>query len=165
MGYSKFQGLLRSLCALAPLSLPLEEARRFTTYSLRRRFPSVPDRLQLPPERRAEIGDRVDVLPDGAAGWKAPREPRCVRYSAARLEASASTQRVCLAALWSAHDTGYVGDESIRLAADPTVLYQSVLGPEGAASLKHRVLRPSRLPSIQEFLTRLLFFVLWLGIR
>ena len=33
MSHSKFQGLLRSLRALAPLCLPLEEARRFTTYS------------------------------------------------------------------------------------------------------------------------------------
>ena len=85
MSYPKFQGLLRSLCALAPLGLPLEEARRLTTYSLRRKLPSVADRLQLPPKRRAEIGDWMDVLPDGAGGWKAPREPMFARHSAAAL--------------------------------------------------------------------------------
>ena len=137
MSYSRFQGLLRSLCGLAPLGLPLEEARRFTTYSLRRKLPSVSDRLQLPPERRAEIGDWLDVLPDGAGGWKPPREPMFVRYSAARLETSASTRRVCLAALWSATD-----DEAVRQAEDPQALYKAVLGPEWGRQLDEPALSP-----------------------
>ena len=137
MSYSRFQGLLRSLMALHPLCLPLEDARQYTTYSLRRKLPSVADRLQLPPERRAEIGDWLDVLPDGTGGWKAPREPMFVRYSAARLETSASTRRVCLHAMAHATD-----DESVRQAEDPQALYKQVLGPDWGRRLLEPGLSP-----------------------
>ena len=63
--------------------------------------------------------------------------PMFVRYSAARLETSASTRRVCLEALWSAID-----DESVRQAADPQVLYKSVLGPEWGRRLAEPGLEP-----------------------
>ena len=89
---------------MPPFLLPLGEAVRLTAYSLRRKLPSVADRLQLGEERRSEIGDWRDE----------------VRYSAARLETSASTRRVCLAALATATRMGQMQDEMRLLGRQQT---------------------------------------------
>ena len=99
MGYTKLTGCLRSMARRPPLELPLEEARTITTYSLRRKMASLADRLSFPLERKAELGGWRDRIPDGRGGFCALKEPMAVRYSAARLETSAGTRRLCLQAM------------------------------------------------------------------
>ena len=114
MGYSKFSGCLRSMAMKPPLALCLEEAQKITTYSLRRKLASIADRIQMPLERRAELGDWRDKLPDGRGGWQAVKEPMCVRYSAARLETSAVARRFCLQALHAAQEADIEEDEQVK---------------------------------------------------
>ncbi|CAK0797313.1 unnamed protein product, partial [Prorocentrum cordatum] len=128
MGYAEFTGCLRSLAMRPPLQLARSEVRSITTYSLRRKLASIADRIQLPLERRAELGDWRDRVADGQGGWKATREPMCVRYSAARLETSAMSRRVCLHALHEAHCAGATDDEQLRHQANHDELYRQALG-------------------------------------
>ena len=99
MSYHKFMGVLRALAMAPPLSLNPEDARKLTSYSLRRKLPSVADRLRLPLERRAELGDWKDEVSLGGPGPGPVREPMAVRYSDARLHSSVETRMVCVMAL------------------------------------------------------------------
>ena len=67
-----------------------------TGYTLRRWLPSIAGTLQLPIERRHDLGNWRDVLADGESRVS---EPMAVRYSEQRLEATASVKRLCLAAV------------------------------------------------------------------
>ena len=70
----------------------MEDARRITSYSLRKELPTEADRLDLPQVERAELGDWKDVVAVGAMqSWPTP-EPMAVRYSAARLVSAAHTK-------------------------------------------------------------------------
>ena len=96
MSYVKFTRCLRSLLIGPPANLTATEALQVTSYSLRRKLASVADRLGLSIQRRSELGDwKQDVIEDGARVRRAA-EPMAVRYSAARLETTASTRRLCL---------------------------------------------------------------------
>ena len=96
MSYVKFTRCLRSLLIGPPAKLTTTEALQVTSYSLRRKLASVADRLGLSIQRRSELGDwKQDVIEDGARIRRAA-EPMAVRYSAARLETTASTRRLCL---------------------------------------------------------------------
>ena len=99
MGYNKFVATVRAFAMAPPLAFPWDEAVRVTSYSLRRKLPSMADRLGFPMEARAALGDwRDPVLAEGGAAPQ-PREPMSVRYSAARLESSVRARLVCMASL------------------------------------------------------------------
>lgn len=65
-------------------------------YTLRRWLPSIAGALQLPLERRRDLGNWKDVLGEGQ---QRVQEPMSVRYNACRLEATASVKRLCLGAV------------------------------------------------------------------
>ena len=75
MAHRKFQACIRGLANTTLVSLPLEEAARLTTYSLRRKLPSAADRFQLVGERRSEIGDWRDEVGTSAGARKPKKEP------------------------------------------------------------------------------------------
>jgi hypothetical protein len=117
MSYNKYMGCIRALVMMEPLALSLAEARDFTTYSLRRKMPTIADRLRLPMCMRAELGNWQEAVDVGSADHKRVREPMAVRYSAARLESAAQTRRVCLTAMNKAK-TAVDEDEATRTMAD-----------------------------------------------
>ena len=118
-----------------PLSLTDAEVRSITSYSLRRKLASVADRLMLPLERKSELGDWRGPVSDGAGGWRSVREPMCVRYSAARLETSATSRRVCLQAMHEVLAGGSVDDEDVRHHQDFPRLLKLTQGPEWGAAV------------------------------
>ena len=147
MSYHKFMGVLRALAMAPPLSLDLEAARRLTSYSLRRKLPTVADRLRLPRERRAELGDWKDEVSLGTKEDKPLREPMAVRYSGARLRNSAETRMVCVLAIQEAAPGG--DEESVRGAADRVPQFlseaQRYLGGEEADDEPaHKSAKPCR---------------------
>ena len=99
MKYDKFMTLLRALTRAPPLSFTHDEARQISTYSLRRKLPTLADRLNLSMQHRAELGDWSDPVAAGEERRPLPAEPMAVRYSAARLGSSVRTREVCLAVL------------------------------------------------------------------
>ena len=70
---------------------------KVTGYTLRRWLPSVAHGLQLPLERRRDLGNWCDVVTGDTS--QRVSEPMSVRYSEARLEATAQVKRLCLAAV------------------------------------------------------------------
>ena len=132
MGYSKFMGVMRGIAMMPPLSVTPEQAKDITTYSLRRKLASVADRLGMPIERRAELGDWRDPIL-GADGRKSQvKEPMCVRYSDARLETSACTRRTCLMAIAKVAGKQGAADEDLR--GDHKDLLSDVLGLDWGSS-------------------------------
>ena len=127
MSYHKFTGCLRSMAMRPPLELAPDEAKDLSTYSLRRKLASVADRVQLPFERRAELGDWRDRVSDGKGGWVSAKEPMCVRYSATRLETPAMARRVCLQAMYEVSSAGGTNDEQVRDHADHAYLHKAVM--------------------------------------
>ena len=99
MSYHKFMATVRALAMAPPLALSWEEAARVTSYSLRRKLPSTADRLRLPMETRAALGDWRDPIITDRGAAPQPREPMSVLYSAARLESSVRARLECLASL------------------------------------------------------------------
>ena len=108
MAYNRFMGMIRALAMAPPLAMSMEDARRITSYSLRRKLPTVADRLGLPLGKRAELGDWKDVVAVGAMQRRPAPEPMAVRYSAARLVSSARTRAQCMHAMCivAEQDTG-----------------------------------------------------------
>ena len=84
MPYCRHQACLRAFAMTRRMCLSAADARYSPTYSSRRTCLSVADRLQLPGERRSELGDWRDVAQTGeASGQKWPaKEPMSARYSA-----------------------------------------------------------------------------------
>lgn len=93
MSYSHFQILLRNL-----LSEVLDTATvlQVSTYSLRRKLPSVADRIGLAWEEREALGS----WQSSNSASRQRGMPMAVRYSAARLQSECNARKVCLAALW-----------------------------------------------------------------
>ena len=89
MSRDKFLDIVASL---------LEDAApaKLTTYSFRRWLPTIAGALDMPIDRRRDLGNWVDTVADGST--HRTREPMAVRYSQQRLEATAQVKRVCLAA-------------------------------------------------------------------
>ena len=101
---------------------------RVSTYSLRRFFPTVADRLRIPVDRRHDLGDWCDTPLDGAVPVR--HAPMAVRYSDARLESSADSRRVCHLALYKARLANFENDEDVRLMSPQVLtLYEQVLNP------------------------------------
>ena len=79
-----------------------------TGYTFRRWLPSVAGALELPLERRRDLGNWSDVVAEDPS--QRVKEPMSVRYSQARLAATAQVKRVCLAAVmhlyrWASRDS------------------------------------------------------------
>ena len=130
MSYNKFMGCMRAILMAEPLSMTLADAREITTYSLRRKMPTVADRLRLSMEMREELGNWRENINAGDGAHKKAREPMAVRYSAAKLESSAQTRRMCLLAI-SKLKSGEAEDMAIRNMAGNAKLMQSeVLGAD-----------------------------------
>ena len=66
------------------------------SYAFRRWLPSIAGALNLPIERRCDLGNWADVVADESA--TRVKEPMAVRYSQERLETTSQVKRVCLAA-------------------------------------------------------------------
>ena len=130
MPYNRFMGCLRSLLMAEPLALCAADARKVSSYSLRRKLPTIADALRLPIECRQELGDwREHVQPDGAQRKRAV-EPMSVRYSSAKHASASQTRRLCLLAL-SRLTSDQDEDEALRrLGASKDRMMQEVLGPE-----------------------------------
>ena len=80
-----------------PLQLTQQEAQRVTSYSSRRKRPSVAGRAEMSLEQRAQLGDWRDPVRSGKGSARQGHEPMAVRYSAARLDRSDQTRLFCLA--------------------------------------------------------------------
>ena len=100
-----------------------EDAMRVSTYSLRRFFPTVADRLRIPVYRRHDLGDWCDTPLDGAVPVR--HAPMAVRYSDARLESSADSRRVCHLALYKARLANLNGVALVPLSGPSAYLIAS----------------------------------------
>ena len=90
----------------------------------------VADRIRLSIELREELGNWRETINAGDGGHKKAREPMAVRYSAAKLESSAQTRRVCLLAV-SKLKRGEAEDMATRSMAGKILRMQNdVLGPD-----------------------------------
>ena len=148
MSYYRFMGTLRALARAPPLSLGEEAARELTSYSLRRKLPTVADRLRLPQERRAELGDWKDEVDLGSSGAKPAREPMAVWYSDARLRSAAETRLLCV---WAVEDAARGGDEEgvrgaaadvLRLTEEARAYLLAQTSPEGVVEAPAKRRRP-----------------------
>eukprot|EP00973_Karenia_brevis_P059020 8217774-Karenia_brevis.AAC.1 len=61
MSYSRFVAVSRSLLTTAPLRLSEEEAKKYSSYDLRRGLPSVAGLLRLEAHERASLDNWRDV--------------------------------------------------------------------------------------------------------
>eukprot|EP00973_Karenia_brevis_P001124 153900-Karenia_brevis.AAC.1 len=61
MSYSRFVAVSRSLLTMAPLRLSQEEAKKYSSYDLRRGLPSVAGLLRLEAHERASLDNWRDV--------------------------------------------------------------------------------------------------------
>ena len=119
MSYSKFMGVLRALTMAPPLAFTAEQARKLTSYSLRRKLPSVADRAGFPQERRAQLGDWRDPIGGGLGAARQGHEPMAVRYSAARLASSVRARLACLVVMNGALKAGPQQEGSARILKEP----------------------------------------------
>jgi len=128
MSYGKFMGCLRAI--LLAMGLTAEDLRDITTYSLRRKLPTVADRLRLPMEARDELGNWQESIGTAEGARRKAREPMAVRYSEAKLESAAQTRRVCLLALSKLAPEDPEDDATRRMAKGVPDMQEAVLGPE-----------------------------------
>ena len=154
MSHAKFSGFLRALAMSPPLCASEHDAAQITTYSLRRTIPSVSDRLRLPVERRAELGNWVDKV--GGGDERRVREPMAVRYSDARLESSATTRRLLLLSIHKVSRSKPLDDEEVRTLAhraqemEQTTLTADWVCAVGACTLKASLAQVLKVDNVEQ---------------
>eukprot|EP00973_Karenia_brevis_P043133 5973842-Karenia_brevis.AAC.1 len=90
MSYSRFVAVSRSLLTMAPLRLSQDEAKKCSSYDLRRGLPSVAGLLRLEAHERASLDNWRDVS-DSKSSHIA-RAASASRYDATRVSLSASVK-------------------------------------------------------------------------
>ena len=150
MPYGKFMGCLRALMMSPPLALSPSDASKLTSYSLRRKLPTVADRLRLDMAKKAELGDWKET-PAGSKGHhRRASEPMAVRYSAAKLESAAQTRRLCLLALSKVDLSKDEDVETRRQAKDIGKMLHDTLGDKWGISLNMDARASSPQPIAEE---------------
>jgi len=135
MSYGKFMGCFRALLMAEPMELSFADAKEYASYSLRRKMPTVADRLRLSMEMRDELGNWREAIDQQGSKQRKASEPMAVRYSEAKLESAAQTRRLCLLAMSRVADTKAEDGETRRMATETNVMLQKVLGADWGIGL------------------------------